>query len=56
MIANVEFQNKESPYVDEGKLWGEMEEVPIEVDLGNRKESWTCEQRWGQERESTGHL
>lgn len=24
-----------------------MEEVPIEVDLGNRKEIWTCEQRWG---------
>lgn len=26
---------------------GKMEEVPIEVDLGNRKEIWTCEQRWG---------
>lgn len=24
-----------------------MEEIPIEIDLGDRKESWTREQRWG---------
>ena len=41
---------KEHLCVDEGKLWEELGRKPVVTDFGDRKESWTCEQRWGVER------
>lgn len=42
MILNIGFQKKIFLSIIEGKLWREVIEVPVEIDLGNRKlDMWT---------------